>query len=119
MLSNNSYFAIAIFFLVGLLLFGIGSALLRSSRQSEEPMIAEQTEAQQPAEIPPVSEQSRTQWTQRVDESIMDLDVSARLEMVERLALVNTQWSRSVLEAAREEERDAALRAAIERALSP
>ncbi|MGZ3496578.1 MAG: hypothetical protein ACXWNK_02945 [Vulcanimicrobiaceae bacterium] len=114
MLSNSSYLAIAIFFLVGLLLFGIGSALVRSSRQAEEPMIAGPSEAQAPEapQAPPAV------WTARVDESLTDVDAAARLEMIERLALINTDWSRSILEAARAEERDAALCAAIDRALT-
>ncbi len=84
---------------VGLLLLGISSAIMRSLREEQ-------------ARAP-----SAPAWTQLVDESLVGLDAQTRLDIVERLSIVNTAWSRDVLENAKNQERDANVRAAIHSAL--
>lgn len=49
---------------------------------------------------------SAVTWPQLVDETLGDVETPVRLDMIERLSLVNTVWSRGVLERALEEERD-------------
>lgn len=88
---------IAVVFVVGVLLIGISSAMLRSLRE-------------QPAPPPPT-------WPQLVDDSLRSADVRLRLDMVERLSIVNSGWSRDVLERAKAEETDPRVRSAIELAL--
>jgi hypothetical protein len=90
--------AIGVAFVVGLLLFGIGSAMLRSAQQ----------ERTKPA--PP-------KWTTLIDETLKDPDKDLRLDMIERLSIVQTDWSRDVLSRARAQERDPDLLSAIDSAL--
>ena len=89
--------AFAVLFVIGVLLLAISSAMMRSLRQEAPP--------------PAVS------WPQLVDESLTQTDAALRMDMVERLRIVHTEWSTGVLEQARREEPDAAVRAAIERSL--
>jgi hypothetical protein len=95
---SATWIAILVIFAVGLLLLAISSAMFRSLRE-EVPVPA------------------RAAWPSLVDDSLADADAALRLDMVERLAIVNSPWSRDVLERANTEERDARVRAAIETAL--
>lgn len=96
MASSSPLAALALLFAVGLLLFAIGTALVRSAR---EPAAA------------------RIEWPALIDPELGELESSVRLELIERLALVGTNWSAHVLDRAAHEERDPALREAIARAL--
>ncbi len=89
--------AIALVFVVGLLLFGIGSAMLRS--------------------VPRASRKAGPLWPQLIDESLESADKRLRLDMIERLSIVRTSWSRDVLQRARSEEVDPEVLSAIEGAL--
>lgn len=97
-LPSTSWIVLAVVFAFGLLLFGIGSAMLRTLR----------------AEQPP---RARITWPQLVDESLGNADAQLRLDMIERLSIVDTEWSRGVLERARAEDPDDAVRSAVELAL--
>lgn len=59
----------------------------------------------------------RVTWPQLVDESLANADAELRLDMIERLSIIDTQWSRGVLERARAEDPDDAVRSAVELAL--
>jgi hypothetical protein len=98
-----TWIVIGVVFAVGLLLLGISSAMLRSLKE-EAPSIS------RPA--------PRSTWPRLVDDALADADARLRLDMVERLALIDSDWSRGVLEWAREEERDPQVRAAIDAALT-
>ncbi len=54
-------------------------------------------------------------WPQLVDDSLIDLGIAERREMIERLALVESDWSDETLRAAREEETDESILAQITR----
>lgn len=60
---------------------------------------------------------SSASWPQLVDESLGETDVQLRLDMIDRLSIVNNDWSRSVLQRAKAEERDSRVRSAIALAL--
>lgn len=92
--------AVGVAFAVGVLLFGISSAMLRSTR---------------PAAQPPVSPPPPPAWPQLVDPDLRDAPDELRLDMIARLSWVNNAWSREILERARAEERDPAILAAIDR----
>ena len=94
--STNFYISLAVLLVVGVLLFGTGSAMLRSLRRG------------------PAS----PQWPKLLDESLADADVDMRRDMIERLSLVSSAWSRDVLSTALTDERDPQLRTLIERSLS-
>lgn len=96
---STTWIVIAVAFVVGLLLIAISSAMMRSVREETAPA------------------QPSLAWPQLVDDSLSGADVQLRLDMVERLSIVNTQWSRGVLERARTEEADPRVRSAIELAL--
>ena len=98
-MASTAWIVIAVVFVVGLLLLGISSAMLRSVR--------EETGAQQ-----------RASWPRLVDESLGGADTQLRLDVVERLAIVDNEWSRGVLERAHAEETDPQVRCAIELALA-
>jgi hypothetical protein len=95
---SATWIVILVIFAVGLLLLAISSAMFRSLRE-ETPVLA------------------RAAWPKLVDDSLADADVTLRLDVIERLSIVNSEWSRDVLERANAEERDARVRAAIEAAL--
>lgn len=98
-LSSVSWdIAIGLAFVVGLLLFGISSSMLRTASQTP------------PAPKGPY-------WTKLVDESLSGVDKQLRLDIVERLSLLQNEWSQNILEQAREEERDPDVLAAIDRVL--
>ena len=96
---STTWIVIAVAFVVGLLLLAISSAMMRSVREEAAPA------------------QPSLAWPQLVDESLGGADVQLRLDMIERLSIVNSEWSRGVLERARAEEADARVRSAIELAL--
>lgn len=98
-LPSTNWIVFAVIFAVGLLLFGIGSAMLRSLREEH------------PAQPQP-------NWPQLVDESLANAGTQLRLDVVERLSIIDTEWSRGVLERARAEDPDETVRAAVELALS-
>ena len=96
-LQSISFLALIVLVLVvGILLFGIGSSILR--RLDREP----------PAPA----------WPKLLDESLEGTDAELRRDMAERLALLHSDWSRGVLETALSEERDPAVLAVIKTALS-
>lgn len=96
---STTWIVIAVAFVVGLLLLAISSAMMRSVR--------DEATAVQPS----------LAWPQLVDESLGGADVQLRLDMIERLSIVNSEWSRGVLQRARAEEADPRVRSAIELAL--
>ena len=96
--------AIGVAFVVGLLLFGISSSMLRSTRATVPP-----------AEVPVAA--PHPAWTRSIDETLLDADRDLRLDMIERLSIVRSEWSREILQRAQSEERDPDLLAAIDRAL--
>jgi hypothetical protein len=93
-----TWIAIIVVFAVGLLLLAISSAMMRSLREERL--------------TPPA-----LTWPKLVDDTLADADVALRLDMIERLSIVNSDWSRSVLERAKTEEPDPQVRSAIETAL--
>jgi hypothetical protein len=78
------------------LLLAISSAMLRSPRQQRHSA-------------------AHAAWPALVDESLSGADVQLRLDMIERLRIVDNEWSRSVLERARQEDPDENVRSAVER----
>lgn len=80
---------------MGLLLFGIGTAMLRTFREERKP------------EPPPLT------WPRLVDESLAGADAQLRADMIERLCIVDTPWSRGILERARAEEPELVARAGV------
>lgn len=56
-------------------------------------------------------------WPQLVDESLGGADVRLRLDMIERLSIVNNEWSRGILERAGAEDPDESVRSAVKLAL--
>lgn len=99
MSQTTIWILIVVALLVAVLLLAISSAILRSLAKEEA------------AEAAPAS------WTQLVDESLGQADTQLRLDVVERLAIVNNSWSREVLQEAKKQERDQTVRSAIELAL--
>lgn len=99
--------AVAVAFAVGVLLFGISSAMLRSAR-SEPRLSAPMIEAAEP---------QAPEWPELVDPDLRDAAEDLRLDIIERLSILGTPWSREILERARNEERDPSILAAIDRAL--
>jgi len=97
--ASTAWIVIAVVFVIGLLLLGISSAMLRSVREDS------------------LGVQGAASWPRLVDESLEGAGPQLRLDMVERLAIVDSEWSRGVLERARAEERDPQVRSAIEIAL--
>jgi hypothetical protein len=91
--------AIGLAFVVGLLLFGISTSMLRTARESPHP----------PA---------KPRWPRLIDEDLSEVDRDLRLDMIERLSIVRSEWSRGVLQHARTEERDPELLSAIDTALA-
>ncbi len=89
--------AIGLAFVVGLLLLGIGSSMLRKARATAT---------------------NAARWPQLVDDGLAGADKSLRADMIDRLSIVDSEWSRHVLHRARDEERDPELVAAINAALS-
>jgi hypothetical protein len=94
--STSFFITLAVLVVVGVLLFGAGSAMLRSLQRAP----------------------SVPQWPKLLDDSLVDADVDLRRDMIERLSLVSSPWSRDVLSTALSEERDPQLRTLIEQSLS-
>jgi hypothetical protein len=95
--STNSWILFGVLFVIGLLLLGISSAILRSLR-----------------EVPP---SPKVSWPQLIDDSLTKADVQLRLDMIERLSIIDSEWSREVLERARQEDPDEGVRSAVDLAL--
>ena len=87
--STSFDIAVVVAFAVGLLLFGISTAMLRK-----------------PAALNP-------SWPQLIDESLVSADRQLRLDMIERLSIIAQPWCEDVLRQAIEQEDDAAVRDAI------
>ena len=94
-LLSTNWIVLAVGFAIGLLLFGIGTAMLRTLREEERQGAA------------------RVSWPRLVDESLTATDAQLRLDMIERLSVIDTEWSRGVLERARAEEPELVARARI------
>lgn len=97
--STATWIVIAVVFAVGLLLLTISSAMMRSLREE------------------PPAKPAANSWTRLVDDSLAAADVPLRLDMVERLSIVDSPWSRDILERARAQESDPNVRSAIDLAL--
>lgn len=99
MSQTTIWILIVVALLVAVLLLAISSAILRSLAKEE------------------ATEAAAGSWTQLVDESLVQADAQLRLDIVERLAIVNSAWSRDILDRAKQQERDQTVRSAIELAL--
>ena len=98
-MSTNVDIAIAVAFVVGLLLFGIGTSMMRSLRvQNGNGNIAS--------------------WPRLVDESLADADPRLRLDIVERLSIVGEPWCVDILRQAFKDENDAGVKEAISSVLA-
>lgn len=99
LLSNNLYFWLFLLLAAGVVLYGAGTFLLRALDRRPE------HGAKSPA------------WPTLIDETLGTADAQTRLDLIERLALVPSPWSTTVLNTARDEERDPQVRSAIDAAL--
>jgi hypothetical protein len=98
-LSSISWdIVIALGFALGLTLFGVSTAMLRKY----------------PREAVPAG----LTWPRLIDDSLRKPDRALRMDMIERLSMVRTDWSRDILRQAKEQERDAEVIAAVEAALA-
>lgn len=93
-MPSTSWIVVAVIFAVGLLLFGIGSAMLRTLREEQKPS-------------------HRVTWPQLVDDSLANADAQLRLDMIQRLSIIDTEWSRGILKRAQAEDPDLVARAGI------
>ena len=95
-LQSISFSAFLIVVLVaGVVLFGLSSFMLRSLERKAAP----------PA------------WPALIDETLSGADTDQRRDLIERLGMVESPWSRETLSAALADERDPELRSLIERSL--
>ena len=94
MQSTNWVLASAVVFLIGVALFAIGYAFTGQILAPQVP------------------------WPQRVDDSAVGLDQNAKIEMIERLGLVGSDWCEEILKQADTEEDDPTIRRAIAAALA-
>jgi|GEM_PF-2621816 len=97
--STSGEIVLGVTLAVALLLLGIGLAMRHSSRAARRRTV-------------------RVSWPGLVDEGLVHADTRTRVDIIERLQLVDSEWSRGILERARVEERDESVQAAIEAALS-
>jgi hypothetical protein len=97
--STNVDIAIVVAFVVGLLLYGIGTSMLRSQRA-------------QNGNIKSVT------WPRLVDESLTQADTQLRMDIVERLGIIGEPWCADILRQAIEQEDDAGVKSAISSTLS-
>lgn len=97
-MTSATWILIIVVFAVGVLLLAISSAMMRSLRE----------ESATPRGVT---------WPKLVDDTLTGADASLRLDMVERLSIVNSEWSRGILQRAKAEEPDPQVRSAIEAAL--
>ncbi|MEO9169820.1 MAG: hypothetical protein ABI282_06415 [Candidatus Baltobacteraceae bacterium] len=101
--ANNSALTIlGVVFLAGAALFALGSWFARKT----------------PASVGSPHGSPRATWVERVTESSEPLGIDARMDLIERLAIVGQPWCSEALQAALDEERDPAVRDAAQRALS-
>jgi hypothetical protein len=91
--------AIAVVFLTGAALFGLGTVTRRKQAKSS-------------------GESGRITWPVLVDDTLSAVDLDQRIEMISRLAIVRSAWARDVLVRAQREETDPRAKAALEQALS-
>lgn len=94
---------LAVVFVAGLLLYGIGTAIARTTRHERQAATLERAER-------------AIDWPTLIDDDLTQTDVALRLAMIDRLGLLDTPWSRYVLERAAEQETDEAVIAAVARA---
>lgn len=87
---------IVIALVTGVLLFGVGTAIMRTADGKEK----------------------TARWPSLVDGDFVDTDVATRRDLIQRLALIDSDWSRGVLETALRQEREPELRDLIESSLS-
>jgi hypothetical protein len=95
------YAAIALVFVLGAVLYRLGSQRVRVERTQRESRAAS----------------AGVTWPRLVDEELSRVDAGVRLDMVERLGIVNTEWSREILKRALTEETDERITHAIRAAL--
>ena len=93
--STNFDIAVAVAFAIGLLLFGISTAMLRK----------------------PPAAPTFPKWPQLIDESLVAADRQLRLDIIERLSIVAQPWCEDVLRQAIEQEDDAVVKSAAISAL--
>jgi hypothetical protein len=98
-LSTNVDIAILVAFVVGLLLYGIGTSMLRSLRVHN-------------------GDRKGVTWPQLVDESLTSANSDLRLDLVERLGIIGQPWCDDILRQAVQQESDSKVREAILRALA-
>lgn len=97
--ANWYHVGLAVLAVVGVLMVAISVPLLRASREeSAGGRVAS--------------------WPQLVDESLAQADTQLRLEMIERLGIVNSEWSRDILQRARTEDPHPTVRSSAEAALA-
>ncbi len=99
-MSTNVDIAIAVAFVVGLLLYGIGTSMLRSLHIQN-------------------GNGTTASWPRLVDESLTNADRQLRLDIVERLSIIGEPWCVDILRQAMKDENDADIRSAISNALKP
>jgi hypothetical protein len=105
--------AVAVAFAVGVLLFGISSAMLRSAQPKQRPELLVEPPSPPPALPPPPP----PAWPEILDPDLHDASDELRLDIIERLSMISAPWTRELLERARNEEHDPSIIAAIDRAL--
>ena len=88
-------------FIAGAVLYAIGSRRVIAEKAQRE-----------------TAHSAQVTWPQLVDETLGEIEAPVRLDMIERLSLVNTVWSRGVLQRALEEERDPEIVSALRATLS-
>lgn len=88
-------------FIAGAVLYAIGSRRVIAEKAQRE-----------------TARSAQVTWPQLVDETLGEIEAPVRLDMIERLSLVNTVWSRGVLQRALEEERDEEIVRALRATLS-
>jgi hypothetical protein len=98
-LPTNVDIAIVVAFVVGVLLYGIGTSIMRSLRVQDGSL-------------------NTVTWPQLVDESLVNADPALRLDIVERLSIIAEPWCADVLRQALKEENDARVKSAIADALN-
>ncbi|HET7814890.1 MAG TPA: hypothetical protein VFL13_11005 [Candidatus Baltobacteraceae bacterium] len=94
--SISLSFIIVIAFVTGVLLFGVGTAIMRTADGKEK----------------------TARWPVLVDDDLVETDVATRRDLIQRLAMIDSEWSRGVLETALRQEREPELRELIETTLS-
>lgn len=94
MLLSNPPLTLALVFLIGAALYAIGLALPGRVLAPQVP------------------------WTQRIDDSAVDLDANAKIELIERLGLIGAPWCEEILKQADTEEDEPTIRRAIAFALA-